>query len=374
MPMNSNILTLLHFARQQELTLVAELKDVERNAIGTPGAWAAKDFLANIMRWKELHTQKLAAAKRGDVPPSWRGMDEIHQVNSQTFTAYQTHTFEEIEQESEQIFNAFIAQVEAMSEEELNDPHYYPWQEGERLRGGVLNYGLFSPCEQLTTFSLQQGHRQFAFQLQESLVEVVRASGLPAEGVGVTIYNLACFYAKNGLPEKALSLLPEALKRRPTLLEWSRRDSDLASLHSNPAFQALFNDPVLLSQVPVSELILPQDLYASMSKDAPPFVIDVRGSAEYAAGHIAGAINIPLGQLESKLAQIPQDRLVVTYCNMHHPIESRGEKAAAQLRGKGYQVQTLSDGYPNWEAQGLPVEEAPQKHPVYIQERITDAN
>jgi len=355
-PMNPHILALLRFARQQELKLVGELNDVERNTIGTLDAWAAKDLLANIMRWKELQTQKLAAAKRGEVPPSRRGMDEVHQINRQAFLSYHTHTFGEIEKASEQIFNAFIAQVESMSEEELNDPHYYPWQEGERLRGGVLNDGLFSPCEQLTTFALQREHRQFAFQLQEALVEEVRRSGLPAEGVGVTIYNLACFYAKNNLPEKALLLLPQALKLRPTLLEWSRRDPDLASLHANPAFQAILDNPVLLAQVPVSKLISPQDVYTSMSEKLPPFVIDVRGSEEYAAGHVLGAVNIPLGQLASQLTRIPQDRPVVTYCNMYHLGESRGERAASQLRELGYQVQTLDGGYPDWQAQDLPVD------------------
>lgn len=355
-PMNPYILALLHFARQQELKLVGELNDDERKASGQLSTRAAKDVLSNILRGKAFQTQRLAAAKRGEVPPSRQGMGEVHQRNRQTFLSSQTNTFEETEKASEQIFNAFIAQVESMSEEELNDPHHYPWQEGERLRGGVLHDGLFSPCEQLTLLSLSQQQRPFAFQLQEALVEEVRKSGLPAEGVGVTIYNLACFYAKNDQPEQALLLLPEALKLRPTLLEWSKCDSDLASLHAHPAFQALLDDPVLLAQVPVSEWISPQDVSASASEPFPPFVIDVRGSQEYSAGHVSGAANIPLGQLASQLTRIPPDRPVVTYCNMHHRGESRGERAASLLREQGYQARTLDGGYPNWQAQGFQVD------------------
>ena len=81
----------------------------------------------------------------------------------------------------------------------------------------------------------------------------------------------------------------------------------------------------------------------------PPFVIDVRGASEYAEGHVDGAVNIPLGQIERQLARIPRDRLVVTYCNMHHRGESRGERAAALLNKRGVQARVLDGGYPAWE-------------------------
>ena len=67
--MKPQMLTLLHFARQQELAMVEELSETERNTQGTPEKWAAKDFLANILRWKQLQTQKLATAQKGEVPP-----------------------------------------------------------------------------------------------------------------------------------------------------------------------------------------------------------------------------------------------------------------------------------------------------------------
>lgn len=358
-PMNPHILTLLHFARQQELALVAELSDVERNATGTPDAsWAAKDFLVNILCWKELQAQKLATAQRGEVPPVWTDMEVVHQINSQTFAHYQNYTFQEIEAEATNVFNTLIAQVERMSEEELNDPNYYAWQEGDPLRGELLGNGLWFPCNQLTTCALQQGHKQFAFHLQEALLVETRQSELPPEGIGATVYNVVCFYAMHDQPEKALQLLPEALHLRPALLVWSKHDTDLDSLRANPVFQAIFDDPALLALVPVSDLVSPQDLHASISEETPPLVIDVRGATEYAAGHVAGAVNIPLGQLESSLTQLSQDRRVVTYCNMHHRGGSRGEQAATLLCAQGYQARTLDGGYPAWKEQGFQVEAA----------------
>jgi rhodanese-related sulfurtransferase len=100
---------------------------------------------------------------------------------------------------------------------------------------------------------------------------------------------------------------------------------------------------------------------ASFGGGERPLIIDVRGAGEYADGHVQGAVNIPLGQLPKKLASIPREQLVVTYCNMHHRGESRGERAATMLREQGYHARALDGGYPVWKEQGFPVEEASVK-------------
>jgi rhodanese-related sulfurtransferase len=110
----------------------------------------------------------------------------------------------------------------------------------------------------------------------------------------------------------------------------------------------------------MDDLISPTEVSAAQSADAAPLVVDVRGPKEYAAGHVLGAVNIPLGQLPKKLAKLTPGRRVVTYCNMHHRGSSRGEQAAALLREKGYQAQALDGGYSAWKEAGLPVEEVQQ--------------
>jgi len=355
--MKPRILALLSFACQQEQEFVEGLSEAERNAIGTPDAWAAKDFLVNIMRWQQLQTEKLAAAVRGETSPAWHDMQLVHQINSETFTRYQASSFEDVRQEAERIVRALVAQVESLSEEELTDANRYDWQEGEPLWEETLGNGLWHPCSQMTAFYLQRGDKQAALRLQESLLTIVREAELPPEELAVHIYNQVCFYATNGWPEKALLLLPEALRLRPTLIEWSKHDSDLDSLRNAPAFQAIFRDPALIASVPVSDLISPQELYVSRDTEQSPMIIDVRGASEFAAGHVQGAVNMPLGQLARKLQRIPRDRPVVTYCNMHHRGESRGERAAALLREHGYQARTIDGGYPAWKEAGLPVEE-----------------
>ncbi|MBX3066719.1 MAG: rhodanese-like domain-containing protein [Anaerolineae bacterium] len=90
-----------------------------------------------------------------------------------------------------------------------------------------------------------------------------------------------------------------------------------------------------------------------LSQPDVPLIIDVRGKSEYAAGHISGAINIPLADLDR--AEIAEGREVVTYCNMHHRGQSRGEHAAALLNDRGIKASALNGGFPHWRDAGLSV-------------------
>ena len=127
-----------------------------------------------------------------------------------------------------------------------------------------------------------------------------------------------------------------------------------AFLRENPTYSD--EDSVRTAPALASELVSPQEAYTGLNATLPPVIIDVRGPSEFAAGHVQGARNISFGQLARKLAQIPRDRQIVTYCNMHHRGESRGERGAALLREHGFQAQTLDGGYPAWQEAGLPVE------------------
>ena len=85
-------------------------------------------------------------------------------------------------------------------------------------------------------------------------------------------------------------------------------------------------------------------------------VLDVRTEAEFRLGHLPTALNIPLPELEQRLAELPPDREVVAYCRGPYCILSF--EAVAALRARGYVVHRLEDGYPEWKAAGLPVEVA----------------
>lgn len=354
----SRVLALLSFAHEHERKLAASLTEAERSARGAPNHWSPKERLVSITRWRELQAEKLAQAVRGETPPQWRDDQVVNDINASAIEQHRDMPFSEVERASNAAYAALVAQVERMSDEELTSNDRYVWADGEALWHETLGNGLWYPFNQMVALSLDRGDHETAAQLQEALLEAVRKADLSPDMVGVTLYNTACFYASNGWPDRALALLPEALRIRPTLVEWSRHDSDLDSLRDDPRFQALYCDPAIVAQAPASELMDPRALYESFTSQDSPLIIDVRGPSEYGSGHVRGALNIPLGQLAKNLARIPKDRPVVTYCNMHHRGESRGERAAAQLRELGYQARTIDGGYPAWKEQGLPVEEA----------------
>lgn len=82
-------------------------------------------------------------------------------------------------------------------------------------------------------------------------------------------------------------------------------------------------------------------------------LIDVRPDAEYRAGHIAGALSVPLATLQRRLRAIPKRQPVVAYCR--GPYCVLAVEAVARLRRRGYTVRRFADGFPGWKADGLPV-------------------
>lgn len=83
-------------------------------------------------------------------------------------------------------------------------------------------------------------------------------------------------------------------------------------------------------------------------------VLDVRPEDEFAVGHLPGALNIPLAELERRLGELPPDREVIAYCRGPYCVLSF--EAVSALRARGYLVRRLEDGYPEWKAAGLPIE------------------
>jgi len=103
--------------------------------------------------------------------------------------------------------------------------------------------------------------------------------------------------------------------------------------------------------------VAPSDLMKS-AKRGLVTVLDVRPADEFRAGHLPGAINVPIGQLERFLAELPKDREVVAYCRGPYCLMSY--EAVEKLRKRGWRARRLQDGFPEWRAAGFPVEVAPR--------------
>jgi rhodanese-related sulfurtransferase len=82
-------------------------------------------------------------------------------------------------------------------------------------------------------------------------------------------------------------------------------------------------------------------------------VVDVRPTGEFAAGHVLGALNIPVEALERELGSLPKDKEIVAYCR--GPYCTLVYQAVVEMRKSGYAARRLEDGFPQWKYAGLPV-------------------
>lgn len=101
-----------------------------------------------------------------------------------------------------------------------------------------------------------------------------------------------------------------------------------------------------LEPVPADELLM-------RARNGEVTVLDVRPAEEFAAGHLPGAVNIPLADLERRLAELPKRKEIIAYCRGPYCLMSYD--AVALLRDRGRKARRLRNGLPEWRSAGLPM-------------------
>jgi rhodanese-related sulfurtransferase/DNA-binding transcriptional ArsR family regulator len=89
-------------------------------------------------------------------------------------------------------------------------------------------------------------------------------------------------------------------------------------------------------------------------RSADVVVLDTRPAGEYAAGHIPGALSMPVDDLERRLKELPRKKAYVAYCRGPYCIYA--DRAVEILKANGRRAKRLREGFPDWRAAGLPVE------------------
>jgi rhodanese-related sulfurtransferase/DNA-binding transcriptional ArsR family regulator len=130
------------------------------------------------------------------------------------------------------------------------------------------------------------------------------------------------------------------------LLSSLRRIAERNIAEVEQVIRSYFNQRDSLEPVSREELL-------QRSRAGEVTVLDVRPPDEFALGHLPGAINIPLRELETRLAQFDPAQEIVAYCRGPYCVLSY--EAVAALRARGFKARRLQDGLPEWRAAGLPV-------------------
>jgi rhodanese-related sulfurtransferase/DNA-binding MarR family transcriptional regulator len=96
-----------------------------------------------------------------------------------------------------------------------------------------------------------------------------------------------------------------------------------------------------------------QDELLRRLREGQVLVLDVRPEAEYAAGHIPGAVSVPHDQLAARLAELPDGTDIIAYCRGRYCVFA--PDAVRLLRERGFSAWPLEGGLPGWRLAGLPV-------------------
>jgi rhodanese-related sulfurtransferase len=110
-----------------------------------------------------------------------------------------------------------------------------------------------------------------------------------------------------------------------------------------------FGDRASAEAVSIDELL-------TRARSRQVVVLDTRPANEYAAGHIAGAISIPIDEMQRRLRELPKDKDYVAYCRGPYCVYA--DRAVELLISKGRRARRLAAGFPEWKAAGMPVDVA----------------
>ena len=110
--------------------------------------------------------------------------------------------------------------------------------------------------------------------------------------------------------------------------------------------QEHFGDRLDAEAVPMAELL-------KRARSKHVVILDTRPASEYVAGHIPGAISVPVDDLKHRLQQFTKGKEYVAYCRGPYCVYA--DRAVELLRASGRRARRLLDGFPEWRAAGLPV-------------------
>jgi len=234
--MKEQIIELAREAYDEVQAFVAGLDEEQRIAQGTLEHWSAKDAVAHMTEW----IARVAMELKGEATPPEPGVEDIDRANAAIYNAYRDQSWKEVMDRLDASLREIARQVQAMSEDELRGTQRLPRSNQRPAWRTIVGTLYTHTLLHLSYIYIERGDRQKALRLNEDMAERLSLLDDSPSWRGTNLYNLACNYALTGEKEKALANLSEALRLAPELVEWSRQDADLVSLHDDPAYQALY--------------------------------------------------------------------------------------------------------------------------------------
>ena len=227
-PFQPILLDLLRQARLDQAAFLQELTAAERAASGTPDHWSAKDHIAHMTYWRQRLVVILTAALRQETPSM---AEEWQQLNPQIFEQQRERPWSAILAESEQAYDALLACVQQLGEEDLTAFHRFNWIPNQHpLYTSIMGNWYEHTQQHLAQYYAERADLPRATAIYEAWAYRIVQADTPEPLKGMILYNLACFYATHDQLEQAAATLPQALALAPFLKEFALTDPDLIAL------------------------------------------------------------------------------------------------------------------------------------------------
>jgi len=232
--LTARLVALLREGSAIQQAYAAGLSAAEREAMGTPQHWSAKDLVAHLTGWKARRLQQLDAVLRGEAAPEF----DLDETNARSWDEEQRRSWNDVLAEEARVAPELAARIERMSVSDLTAMDRYPLP----LQPAALQ--LARPGYTHVIGHLAEHHSECGEMERDIALRQAAAAALDAfpefpEMASAAHYNLACRYALTGQPEQALTELRRALELNPALTASASENVDLVSLHETAEYQAL---------------------------------------------------------------------------------------------------------------------------------------
>jgi hypothetical protein len=130
------------------LALLDEIGEENMTQPEVAGGWSIKDIVAHLTGWRRRTVLRFRAAldptvdMTPDYPAELDEDDEVDEINAWIYKANRDRPLADVLNDSREVFQQLVAEVSALSDEQLNDPQRFPWLEGERITGAFI-FGHF---------------------------------------------------------------------------------------------------------------------------------------------------------------------------------------------------------------------------------------
>jgi hypothetical protein len=130
------------------LALLDEIGEENMTQPEAASGWSIKDIVAHITGWRRRTVLRFRATldptvdMTPDYPAELDEDDEVDEINAWIYKANRDRPLADVLNDSREVFQQLVAEVSALSDEQLNDPQRFPWLEGERLTGAFI-FGHF---------------------------------------------------------------------------------------------------------------------------------------------------------------------------------------------------------------------------------------